>query len=414
MNKAKYYKKAMSLYNKGEIDKAIGLCEKIISMDLKNSAVLNLKGLLLYLKGELEEAASLWKINKHYNNDKVSQKYLEGIEQDRLKQQAYKQSLQLINELRINEAVILLENCRKSDFNLINVSNTLAACYIKQGKYDAAQKSIEEVFSIDKKNKEALDTRKLLYEYGIAKKDKNYLRLAAVAAIACLIVLGTYEIHNALNKTSIKSKNNKGISNAAPVKKEQPKEAVKVEENKSAAPQTNAALKDEFPSDKLKQAIGKNAFDDMYDIVEQYKDYSSNNDNKILINQAISLLQQSGAKSFYNTAREKHKANQFDAAIVYYNKTLEYNQDDNIKPDIIYMLGDCYKNLNNVDKATELYEQYLKFNMKNGYEETALYDLVLMYKDRDKDRAKGYAQKLVTWNPKSIYNNSIVKAILNQ
>ncbi|MDT8715858.1 tetratricopeptide repeat protein [Clostridium sp. 19966] len=418
MNKGKYYKKATSLYNKGEIDKAIKLCEKIISMDLKNSAVLNLKGLLLYLKGDIEDAESLWKINKYYNNDKVSQKYLQGVEKDRLKLDMYNQSLQLITELRINEAVLLLETCRESDFNLINVCNTLAACYIKQGKYQEAEENINKVFSIDIKNKEALSTKKILIEYGILKKNNKNFKILSAAFISCVLIIGIYGYYNILNKSSLNSKNNKAISNTVSVpEKQKVSEPAKSSTNNSANTSLNTAntnVQDQFPSDKLKDAVNKNSFDDIYDIVKQYKDYSGNEDNKILINQSISLLQQSGSKYFYDTAREKHKANQYEAAISYYNKCLEYNQDENIKPDLIFMIADCYKNLNNIDKATEFYDQYLKFNSQNGYQETALYEMVLIYKDRDKEKAKAYAESLINKYPKSIYNNSIVKAVLNQ
>ena len=68
----KIYEKALSLYNNGNIDKAIELCEKGISNSLKDGKILNLKGLLLYTQGRLEEANALWKMNKDYNNDSIA------------------------------------------------------------------------------------------------------------------------------------------------------------------------------------------------------------------------------------------------------------------------------------------------------------------------------------------------------
>ncbi len=81
-NNKKEYKKALNLYNNGYIDKAIEICEIGISRSLEDSNLLNLKGLLLYLKGELEEAISLWKINKYHNDDEIAKAYLKDIEID--------------------------------------------------------------------------------------------------------------------------------------------------------------------------------------------------------------------------------------------------------------------------------------------------------------------------------------------
>ena len=52
------YDKAMDYYEKGKISKALEICEEILSEGLDNSAVLNFKGLLLYQKGNLNEAVT--------------------------------------------------------------------------------------------------------------------------------------------------------------------------------------------------------------------------------------------------------------------------------------------------------------------------------------------------------------------
>ena len=54
--KNKTYLKAVEYYDKGELDKAIKLCDECISQNLKNGSALNLKGLILYSKGDLEGA----------------------------------------------------------------------------------------------------------------------------------------------------------------------------------------------------------------------------------------------------------------------------------------------------------------------------------------------------------------------
>ena len=73
-NKNKLYSKAIKYYEEGKIEKALLKCEEAISLNLRNSAALNLKGLLLYLKGNLDEAVATWKINSDFNDDEILQK----------------------------------------------------------------------------------------------------------------------------------------------------------------------------------------------------------------------------------------------------------------------------------------------------------------------------------------------------
>ena len=154
-NNKKEYKKALNLYNNGYIDKAIEICEIGISRSLEDSNLLNLKGLLLYLKGELEEAISLWKINKYHNDDEIAKAYLKDIEIDFNRRELFKESEELIRNLNIDEALQILMICKESDYNSINVNNALAICYMRKGEYVECQKCIDKVFSVDKYNIEA-------------------------------------------------------------------------------------------------------------------------------------------------------------------------------------------------------------------------------------------------------------------
>ncbi len=195
-NNKKEYKKALNLYNNGYIDKAIEICEIGISRSLEDSNLLNLKGLLLYLKGELEEAISLWKINKYHNDDEIAKAYLKDIEIDFNRRELFKESEELIrNELEeaislwkinkyhnddeiakaylkdieidfnrrelfkeseelirnlnIDEALQILMICKESDYNSINVNNALAICYMRKAEYVECQKCIDKVLNID-------------------------------------------------------------------------------------------------------------------------------------------------------------------------------------------------------------------------------------------------------------------------
>ena len=142
----KLYVKAMNKYNDGYIDKALALCEKSISLNITNAAALNLKGILYYLKGDLESAKKMWNINYKRNNDKVSKKYLKDSIRDKEKLQLYVNALDLIKQFNISGALEILKQCENSHFNFINVNNLISLCYIKQGEYDKALPYINRCF----------------------------------------------------------------------------------------------------------------------------------------------------------------------------------------------------------------------------------------------------------------------------
>ncbi len=169
----KIYTKALDNFDNGNIDKALDLCEKSISMDLKNNSAINLKGLLYYLKGDLISCKNLWKMNYHTNKDTVSYKYLQDAKLDEQFLKKYANAITLIKNNDIEGAIDLLKQCEKTDFNRINVCNNLAMCYIKLGKYNNALEYYEKALSIDKNNDIAINIKKELYKKGLIKKHKG-------------------------------------------------------------------------------------------------------------------------------------------------------------------------------------------------------------------------------------------------
>ena len=77
------------------------------------------------------------------------------------------------------------------------------------------------------------------------------------------------------------------------------------------------------------------------------------------------------------------------------------------------MLALSYKASSDFQNAVIYYELCLKQFPKGSYTEEVLYNLILINKDIDVNKAKGYAESLVKQFPNSQYNNTIVKNILN-
>ena len=129
--KNKLYIKATKYYENGEIDKALKICEEGMTDNLKDASIINLKGLLLYLKGDLEGAIAAWKINSDFNDDPIAKSYIGDSKSDYKRLESYKKSIKLIKDLKIDEAIAELNTCLESDFNFLNVAMALSQCYIK-------------------------------------------------------------------------------------------------------------------------------------------------------------------------------------------------------------------------------------------------------------------------------------------
>ena len=135
--KDRAYAKALDYYENGEINKAIKQCDKAIAKNLKNRAAFNLKGLILYIIGDIEAAIFTWQTNLDYNGDNLSKNYIIDSRSDLDRLRKFKEAEKLIKELRIDEAISLLRLCKKSDFNSIKVNLNLAICYMRKGDYKA-------------------------------------------------------------------------------------------------------------------------------------------------------------------------------------------------------------------------------------------------------------------------------------
>lgn len=414
----KIYTKAMELYQKGYIDKAIDLCEKGISLNLKNSPIINLKGMLLYLKGDLNGAKALWRINWDANNDEVAKKYISDIKEDIEREELYKASLKLIKELRINEAVQLLKKCEASDFNSINVGNALTFCYIKQGDFEKAKYYMEKVLSIDVNNKSALENKKLLINYGILKRNFNLKKVSIAAAAILIIVAVSFLIKNyaypqvhKFYKNMVDNKNKKIAENIKD--KEKTAEPEVKEENKiQNENKENPKPEEKFPYEDLKQYIEKKDFEAIYTLLANWESKSLSVNEKTLYSKAQTLIKEEGVDYFYKNGSKAISDKEYAGAKDNFTKAYKYSKDNYLNPHIVYMLGVTSEKLEDYEGAIKYYDSYIRDYPEGDYMPQVLYELAMIYKNIDANKAKEYAVRLNKDFPNSIYNNTNIKSMI--
>lgn len=382
----KIYEKALNLYNSGYIDRAIDLCEKGISRDLKNSNIINLKGILLYLKGNLKEAIALWKINKDYNDDEISKTYLNDIEKDFKREELYKEAEEFINNLLIDKAIENLLECSKSDFNSINVNNALAICYLRKGQYDNSLNVLEKVFNIDKNNIKAKEIEKEINSILNIKNKGSFLLKAVILGLVIVILIMSYKVSILLKER----KNNTERNITTGENKETNKEIVVNSNNEDLDKESTDS------ESKAQENINNKTNSNKEDATKEEKIELSS--EKILEN--------------YNEGTTLFKKGNYKEAKEILEYTLKPSEGNHLNDDILFFLASTSEKSGDIEDSIKYFEEFiLKYNNGN-YIEESYYKVTLLYREKDIEKSKHYAKKLISRFPNSIYNNNNIKKIL--
>lgn len=379
------YEKALKLYNNGYIDKAIDMCEIGISRDLSNSKLLNLKGLLLYLKGDLEEAVALFKTNRNFNNDDISSSYLKDIEKDYERLNLYNKAVECINNFEIDEAIELLNLCTESGFNSINVNKYLAICYLRKGDYLKSHENLSRLIEIDKANVYAKEINK---ELNNALEIKDSSLMKKIIPVSLLIILSIFIIIFIKDKVSNKYN----------------KDNIKAEEV-----QNNIEDNNSHDENNSNQPNGEN-INNEEEVNNENREETSEKEDK---GEEIKVLTEEQIKESYIKASTYYEDNKIEEAKALLEKVLPSAEKSHLRDDIMFLLASTYENINDVDKAINYYDSYIEEYEGGSYIQEAYYRAALIYKDRNNEKSKSYALKLKDNYPNSIYNNSKIQEIIS-
>lgn len=406
-----FFIKAQKYHNKGEIKKSLEYCEKAISQDIKNAAALNLKGLLHYYLGDINTAKAVWRTNKDINNDGASKTYLSNLNNEEELLDTYIRANKLIEQYKVNEARELLERCNKSSFNTINVSCSLAKCYIYSGENDKAAKYLKKIFDLDKNNEFAKEINKSMINSG-GKSWHTILIYSFIIIVVAAIVTYSTSIIMTYYKEHQKSVviNDKQDNNTV----EQKENSVNNEEVKKE--ESNVVEKEDFPSADFKQSVNDKDYNKLFDLNEKWKNKDKsilNESDKVLLIKAEEILIRDAVPVFYNEGLGYFRQKNNEKAIEVLNKALIYSKGSYLREHILYFLSSSYMNHGDTEKAISSSEEYINLYDNKAYSAQVLYNLTLLYKNIDKEKAKKYANILATKYKNSEYNNKIVKEIVN-
>lgn len=387
-NTNKIYNKAMDYYQNGEIDKALEKCEEGISQDLKNSNLLNLKGLLLYIKGDLKSATAVWNINRDFNDDDIAKVYIKDSKSDDTKLNLYEWAQVDIKDLKIDEAIKKLEKCAESDFNSINVNISLAICYLRKGNCLMASEFIEKVKQVDKKNKMAITVENQINEFfqdpneKFKKKIFKYISaIAVICIIAGVSVIGINKINAGKSKETVAQKNDN-------TEKADHKENIDKSEDKNKVEETNKV--EENKEDEKQEAQEQEVAESKY----QFKDAAE-------------------IKSAYIKGSTYFDDKKYEEASEILKAAYSSEIDSYLKDDILFLLASSYYNNGLNKEAMKYFKEYAEKYKDKSYIIEATYNLALLYKDSNLELSKKYAEIIKEKYSSSIYYNTKIDDILN-
>ena len=422
------YDKAMDYYEKGKINKALGMCEEILSEGLDNPPVLNFKGLLLYQKGNLNEAVTVWKINQDLNNDDIARNYIRDSEADEKRIELYKQGERELKQLNIDKALELFKRCAESDFNAIKVNTGIGMCYQKKGDFYRAKEYIDKALGIDQGAVTAGIIQRELKENGIYLETKNSSNRFLIGMTSLFIVIviaaGGYLVMTKLKNKDfsqvieqVKSAGAKKEDDSKTVENKEVKESteqVKSQENQGT--KLEEIVKEETQSkgidgEKLKTLISSNDLDGVYEQLKNVKAESVSGEDLEVYNKAIKLMKSEGVLKFYDYGLWYFNQGNYTDAGISFDKAYTYCEGNAYKEHVLF-----YRASNSLKKADEKtareqYEEYYSQYPKGVYTEESLYELALLTNSIDKEKSKKYANTLMNNFPQSIYVNDKLAGI---
>ena len=420
-NKNKKYVQAVKYYEEGELDKALKKCEEGISESLKNSGTLNFKGLLLYIKGDLQGALATWRINADFNDDSIAKNYINDAKQDKERLRLYKEGEVLLAKLSVSDAIGKFEKCKESDFNAVKVNLALASCYLKKADYPKVGVYLTKVLSMDKQNLQAIklakELKQITGENLQVMKSYEWINKVLIGTLACVVlgvcIVGGGKLIQNVDFASLVSRNSEDeeveenidleVTEEQNTSENQKQEEVKTTEN------TEQKLVD---VEALEVLIRKENFNDIYKSISSLDKSKLDEKEQAVVLKAENLLKDKGIDHFYNNGMDDFKNKNYQNAKENFEKAYKYGKQSYLYPHVVYFIAAIADKNNNSADAIKLYEEYYKNYKKGDYFEEALYRLAILYEAQDKDKSLAYAEELKYDHPDSIYNNEKIKELL--
>ncbi|MGL5615786.1 MAG: tetratricopeptide repeat protein [Sarcina sp.] len=466
----KKLRKAYSLYESGNLNEALALCEKFLQKDSCNPEALELEGKILRDLGRLEEAIITWKINSEYNDNEDAKYNLDQIDDDKKEHTLNYENLNILlseageenksssflpditfkkdsfenvkieepqeevidSEVNIDNSTISTESSEpitnepEAIEHEVEVHNPQFEVNFNEDNF-AEEKEIKEPAKVEPTTekaefipeKENKNSSKPVEEFVPEKitsrteshkpKSKKLLYTIVGFVIALIIVIIAVCV-------STSSKNKTEASKPQVEAPKVPTTSPVTPTPEATAPKVLSDSAAEALMNQLTTLVEANSYDGVNKLLTENPVNTIPEKYVADYNKAVSFMETQGVNYYYEQEMSAYNNKDYQDAINYFNQAKPYYKNFEAAPSMLFTEASSYEGLNQPEKAAEIYKEYLTdFPNSQYYTQECLYNLAIYYsKAGNSTEAKSYANQLVTNYSSSMYNNSNIQDILNK
>ena len=401
-----------------DLSGAVTCLREALSLNKKNTDARNLLGLVYFEMGEIVKALAQWIISRNNDNrkDNPALYYIEQVHSNQAQLETinqtitkYNQALQYSYQGSYDLAVIQLKKVLSINEKLISAYQLLALVYMQTEEFEKSRRTIVKGLRIDKNNTRLLayleEVDAILHEIDVQSQDgkkknvkkpgmevmsyengmdtiiqpvheKERAGFSSIINILLGIIVGvavcyflilpariekkTIEFDNQYIEVSDKLSEEQALHNQdLAALDEVTNERNKLKDELSKALGTNGNVR---PEDYLIQAAaayigGSGSSQDVMSLLENIPEESvasKSTDFKTLYDLLLGNTSPEVMGSYVEAARNAMKSNDYEEAIVQYEKAFALNSGDS---DVLMNLAHAYRQNGNIDKANELYRK---------------------------------------------------------
>lgn len=401
-----------------DLSGAVTCLREALSLNKKNTDARNLLGLVYFEMGEIVKALAQWIISRNNDNrkDNPALYYIEQVHSNQAQLETinqtitkYNQALQYSYQGSYDLAVIQLKKVLSINEKLISAYQLLALVYMQTEEFEKSRRTIVKGLRIDKNNTRLLayleEVDAILHEIDVQSQDgkkknvkkpgmevmsyengmdtiiqpvheKERAGFSSIINILLGIIVGvavcyflilpariekkTIEFDNQYIEVSDKLSEEQALHNQdLAALDEVTNERNKLKDELSKALGTNGNVR---PEDYLIQAAaayigGSGSSQDVMSLLENIPEESvasKSTDFKTLYDLLLGNTSPEVIGSYVEAARNAMKSNDYEEAIVQYEKAFALNSGDS---DVLMNLAHAYRQNGNIDKANELYRK---------------------------------------------------------
>lgn len=378
------YNKSIDMINNNCFTSAIKTLESAKLINSNDEDITIALGLLNLLFCNFDEACEYFYKSYRNTSNNLSKKYIDIIISDKFKKflEIYNLGLIKVNEKKYDEAIKIFLNIVDKESSLIEVYIILYSIYEVIGDNIKKDECIDLIKFLDRDN-EILDnlykntniSKSLDEKQKLTTNHKNKNIKVGIFIIMIVVAFSGVGIKYKLNQSVVEEKD----------------ESTKYEEHDN----------ENYKEEENKNEIDK---EDVYEVNRENSDQIENID-----------LSGISEEELLNKANNFKHSKDYEEAIKIYKNIIRLNKNPDMVSEAVYQVAILNEKIKNYDEAIEYYDKYIdKYSTSYPYYDESYYNIAMIYyENNNKEKSKKYLSELIIKDPKSIYNNTKVKEIID-